>query len=144
MGPDNITSCLLKIALPYVVASLTLADNLCIDQNVFPAALKNANVVPLPKTNDLSDPSNYRPISLLPVMPKPFERHIYKRLLQCLENNKLIHQYRSGFRSDHSCHTASARFCDGRLSAINCSEIVGTVFLNLKKSCWSCGSLYFT
>ena len=38
---------------------------------------KNAKVVPFPKTNDLSDPSNYRPISLLPVISRPLERHIH-------------------------------------------------------------------
>ena len=38
---------------------------------------KNAKVVPFPKTNDLSDPSNYRPISLLRVISKPLERHIH-------------------------------------------------------------------
>ena len=95
---------------------------------------KNANVVPLPKTNDLSDPSNYRPISLLPVISKPLERHIHKHLLQYLENNKLIHQYQSGFCPIHSCHIALTRLCDGWLSAINSSEIVGTVFLDFKKA----------
>ena len=38
---------------------------------------KNAKVVPFPKTNDLSDPSNYRPISLLRVISRPLERHIH-------------------------------------------------------------------
>ena len=133
MGPDNITPYLLKIALPYVVESLTYVYNLCIEQNIFQTALKNAKVVPLPKTNVLSDPSNYRPISLLHVISKPLERHIHKHLLQYLENNKLIHQYQSGFRPDHSCHTALMRLCDGWLSAINGSEIVGTVFLDFKK-----------
>ena len=71
MGPDNITPHLLKIALPYIVESLTYVYNLCIEQNIFQTALKNAKVVPLSKTNDLSDPSNYRPISLLPVISKP-------------------------------------------------------------------------
>ena len=76
MGSDNITPYLLEIALLYIVESLTYVYNLCIEQNIFPTALKNAKVVPLPKTNDLSDPSNYRPISLLPVISKPLERHI--------------------------------------------------------------------
>ena len=86
--------------------------------------------VPLPKTSDLSDPSNYRPISPLPVIPKSLERHIHKHLLQYLNNNKLIHQYQSGFRPDHSCHTALTRLCGSRMSAINCSEIVGAVFFH--------------
>ena len=106
MGPDNFTPYPLKIALPYTVESLTYVCNLCIEQNIFPTALKNAKVVPLPKTNDFSDPSNYKPISLLPVISKPLERHTHKYLPKCLENNKLIHQFQFGFRPNHSCHTA--------------------------------------
>ena len=134
MGPDNITPYLLKIALPYIVKSLTYVYNLCIERNIFPTALKKAKVVPLPKTNGLSDLSNYRPIFLLPAISKPLERYIHKHLLQYLENSKLIHQYQSWFRPDHSCHTALTRLCDGWLSAINGSEIVGTVFLDFKKA----------
>ena len=134
MGPDNITPYLLKTARPYIVESLTYVYNLCIEQNIFPAALKNAKVVPLPKTNDLSYLSNYRPISLLPIISKPLERHIHKHLLQYLENNKLSHQYQSGFRPDHSYHTTLRWPCDGWLSAINSSEIVGTVFPDFKKA----------
>ena len=85
MGPDNITPYQLKIALPHIVKSLTYVYNLCIEHNIFPTALKNAKVVPLPKTSDLSDPSIYRPISLLLVISKPLERHIHKHLLQYLE-----------------------------------------------------------
>ena len=106
MGSDNMTPYLLKTALPFIVGSLTYVYNLCTEQNIFPTALKNAKVVPLPKTNDLSEPRNYRPISLLPVIPKPLERYIHMHLLQSLENNKLIHQCQSGFRPNHSCHTA--------------------------------------
>ena len=91
MGPDNITPYLLKIVLPYIVESLTYADNLCIEQN-FPPALKKAKVVPLPKTSDLSDPSNYRPISLLPVISKPLERHIhtYSNIWKTISSSKTI------------------------------------------------------
>ena len=74
--------------------------------------VKNVKVVPLPETNDLSDPSNYGPISLLPVISKHLERHTHKYLLKCLENNKLIHQFQFGFRPNHSCHTALTRLCD--------------------------------
>ena len=80
MGPDNTNSFLLKIALPFVVESLTYIYNLCIQQNCFPPALKTAKVIPLPKTKDLSDPNNFRPISLLSILSKPLERLIHKHL----------------------------------------------------------------
>jgi len=67
MGPDNINSFLLKLALSYVVESLTHVYNLCTEQNSFPPALKAAKVIPLPKTKELSDPNNFRPRSLLSI-----------------------------------------------------------------------------
>ena len=65
MGPENIDSFLLKLALPYVVESLTHVYNLCIEQITcsFPPALKAAKVIPLPKTKDPSDPNNFKPTS---------------------------------------------------------------------------------
>ena len=92
-------------------------------------------MIPLPKINDLSEPNNFRPISILPLLSKPIERHIYiyKHLLNFLTENNLLCQSQSGFRPQHSCHTALAKLCDNWLSDINNSEVVGAVFLDLKK-----------
>ena len=67
MGPDNIPTYLLKLALPYVVESLTYIYNLYIQKNVFPKIFKTAKVIPLPKNTDGTDPNNFRPTSLLSV-----------------------------------------------------------------------------
>ena len=81
MGPEKIPVNLLKLALPYIVEPLTYVYNLCIKQNIYPTSLKIAKVVPLPKSKDRSDPNNYRPISLLPILNKPLEKHVQKHLL---------------------------------------------------------------
>ena len=47
--------------------------------------------------------------------------------------NSLLCQSQSGFRPQHSCHTALAKLCDNWLSDINNSGVVGAVFLDLKK-----------
>ena len=59
MGPDNVNSDLLKLALPYVVESLTCVYNLRIQQNTFHPALKAAKVIPLPKAKDFPDPDDF-------------------------------------------------------------------------------------
>ena len=105
MGPDNVNSYLLKLDLPSVVESLTYVYNLCIQQNTFPPALKAAKVIPLPKAKDLSDPNDFRPISLLSILTKPLERHIDRHLTQFIEDRNLFHPFQSGFRQRHSCHT---------------------------------------
>jgi hypothetical protein len=134
LGPDNISPSLLKVALPYIVEPLTFIYNMCIDQSVVPSALKSAKVIPLPKSRDLSDLNNFRPISLLPIISKPLEKHVHKHLMKYIENHHLFHQFQSGFRHQHSCQTALIRLCDTWLSAINQNKIVGAVFLDLKKA----------
>ena len=134
MGPDHIPACLLKLAPPYIVEPLTYIHNLCIQTSVFPKMFKTAKVVPLPKNIDRSDPNNSMPISLLSVLSKPLERHVHNHLSQIMENHCLCHHLQSGFRSQHSCHTALSALCDMWLSAVDRSEIVGAVFLDLKQS----------
>ena len=133
MGPDDIPARLLKLALPYTVELLTYIYNLYIQKMSSLKCSKTAKVVHLPKNTDRSDPNNFRPISLLSVLSKPLERHVHNHLSNLMENHSLYHDLQSGFRSQHSCHTALSALCDMWLSAIDRSEIVGAVFLDLKK-----------
>ena len=55
----------------------------------------------------------------------------------------MLSQSQSGFRPKHSCHTALTKLFDNWLTAINNSEVVGAVFLDLKKSFGPCKSQYF-
>ena len=134
LGPDNISIKPIKLALPYIVDHLTYIYNLCIEKNIFPSLLKEAKVIPLPKTKDASHPQYLRPISLLPSLSKPLEKHIHKHMYHYLNTYNLLHPYQSGFRPRHSCHTALVRLCDTWLTAINKSELIGTVFLDFKKA----------
>lgn len=134
VGPDGIPVNLLKIALPYIIEPLTYAYNLCIEKNCFPTQLKEAKVIPLPKSQDTSHPKNLRPISLLPILSKPLEGHIHKHMYQHLNTNNLIHKNQSGFRPKHSCQTALVRLIDSWLSSINKKQTVGAVYLDFKKA----------
>ena len=134
MGLDGISPFLLKLALPYIVKSLTYIYNLSIKQNKFPSLLKKAKVKPIPKSKELNDLQNYRPISIISIIAKPLEKHIHKHMYQYLIDNNLFSNSQSGFRSKHSCHTALVKMCDEWLTAINRSNIVGTLFLDLKKA----------
>ena len=119
LGPDEIPTYLLKLSLPYIVNALTCAYNLCIEQNTFPSFLNEAKVIQFPKSKDTSDPKNLRPISLLPILTKPLEKHIYNHMYCYMEQNNLFHKNQSGFRQNHSCHTALVKMIDHCLNAIN-------------------------
>ena len=75
-GLDNLDNKILKLSAPYIAETLTYIYNLCIDKCVFPNLFKHAKVVPIYKSGDINNPSNYRPISILSPLSKPLERHI--------------------------------------------------------------------
>jgi hypothetical protein len=134
MGPDNISVYFLKLSLPYIVESLTFIFNLSISQNSFPAAFKEAKVIPIPKTKAPLEPKDFRPISLLSVLSKPLEKHVHKHLSAFLEEHNLLYIYQSGFRKHHSCQTALSALCDTWLDNINKLKLTGAVFLDLRKA----------
>ena len=133
-GFDQISPRILKKSLPFIIESLTYIYNLCIKDHTFPAHFKTAKVIPLPKTKDLANVGNFRPISLLSVLSKPLERHIQKHLQDYLENRKLLYSFQSGFRTKHSCHTALTRLVDTWLASVNQSQLTGALFLDLSKA----------
>lgn len=134
LGHDTINASFLKISLPYIVEPITYILNLCIRDSHFPSAWKVAKVIPLPKTKDLSDPNKFRPISLLPSLSKPFEKHVQKHLYNFLESHDLLYSLQSGFRAKYSCETALVHLINRWQTAINNENMTGAVFLDFTKA----------
>ena len=57
------------------------------DDHTFPETLKNADVVPIHKKEERTKKENYRPVSLLPIVSKLFEREMYNQLLAFIETH---------------------------------------------------------
>ena len=133
-GLDNIDGKILKLCAPIISDSLTYLYNLCIDQSNFPVSLKQAKIIPLFKSGDKTNPSNYRPISVLPIVAKPLEKHIYKNLMLHILNNNLLHPNQSGFRKNHSCHTALTNLVEEWLLNINNNKFTGVLFIDFAKA----------
>ena len=76
-------------------------DNI-LETGIFPDQWKAANVTPVHKKNDKQIYTNYRPISLLPILAKVFERIIFKNLYNHFISNNLITKNQSGFRPGDS------------------------------------------
>ena len=69
----------------------------CFENGKFPSEWKKAKVVPTHKKNDKQLVKNYRPILLLPIFGKIFERLIYNKLFHFFQGNNLILPNQSGF-----------------------------------------------
>ena len=119
----------------------TYVYNLCIQKCYVPVAFKQSKVIPLFKSGKSSDPSNYRPISVLSALSKSFEKHI-NIFLHILTKTAcgLLHHNQSGFRENHSCHTALTSLADQWFSSINdntfCGAFLWTMICSFKN--WQC------
>ena len=70
---------------------------------LFPSNWKKGNIVPIHKKGDKQILKNYRPVSLLPICGKIFERLIFNELFNFLLENNLILPNQSGFKPGDSC-----------------------------------------
>ena len=133
-GSDGISARFLKISASIISSTLTQLFNRSITCSQYPKLFKNAKVIPIHKKGSKEEKSNYRPISVLPIMSLIFERHVSSCLKQFIENNNFFYFRQSGFRTNHSCQTALVKLIDDWIAAIDNNEIVGSIFLDLSKA----------
>lgn len=99
-GLDGITPRMLKATKECISPSLAVLVNRCLDEENIPSDWKKALVIPVPKVDCSSNPSDYRPISLLPIISKLFERHVFNHLYLLVESKLSPKQF--GFRKGRS------------------------------------------
>ena len=88
-GLNDLSVKMLRLSSQVIAAPLTKILNLSIQSRIFPDSLKNAKVTPCFKKGDKSDKTNYRPISILPIVSQIRERHISDQIKEYLKSHKL-------------------------------------------------------
>jgi hypothetical protein len=96
-GPDNISPKLVKEAGPSIIKVLTRIFNKSLQLAKFPAIWKKANVLPIYKKAEDYITTNYRPVSLLSILAKIFEKIVFKYLYNYFRDHFLISIWQSGF-----------------------------------------------
>ena len=94
---------IISIFLSSIVRPLSIIFKNCLHSRSFPNNWKKSNVVPIHKKGDKQLLQNYRPVSLLPICGKIFERIIFNPIFEYLEKNSLLCPNQSGFRPFDSC-----------------------------------------
>ena len=133
-GYDNISSKVFKSTAGPCIIPLTHICNLSIISGIFPMELKIAKVIPIFKSEDPLLFSNYRPVSVLPVISKVLERLMYNRLLKYLNKYDLIYSHQFGFRTKHSPNLALIYLMDKISTAMDEGKYVIGLFLDFKKA----------
>ena len=125
---------ILKLASDILSDVLTKILNKSIDLGTFPSKLKMAKVLPIFKSDDNTDPNNYRPISLLSCFNRIFEKLVYKRMKSFIEEKNILCTSQYGFRQGHSTEHAILDIVSRIQSNMDAGAFSCGVFIDLKKA----------
>ena len=101
--------------------------------NCFLNSLKEANITPIFKKDDQLDKCNHRPISILPLISKVYERLIYNQLSKYTE--RFLSQILCGFRKAHDTQHRLFKLLQSKQNDLNNGGYVGTIVMHLRKAC---------
>ena len=133
-GHDGIPVRFIKPVADYITSPLVHIINNCIEKGIFPDTWKVARVCPIPKEEHPKDVTEYRPISILPVLSKIYERVILSQLCDYIEHQALYNDTQSGFRKGHSTTSILLKLRDDIQKAMNKSEVTLAVLIDYSKA----------
>ena len=113
----------------------------------YPGIWRKSNIIPVHKKSDKQLVNNYRPISLLPIFGKSFEKIIFSRIYNFISEENLLNHNQSGFRPSDSCVNQLLSITHKIFEAFDCNPTleVRSVFLDISKAfdkVWHEGLLY--
>lgn len=119
----------------YSSLSLTYIINRYLTTGIFPYDWKVARVTPIYKDDNKTNPNNYRPISVLPIVSKLIERVVFTQsVYDFLMRHDLLTDAQSRFRPCHSTFTALLDKTNDWFSNMDNGLLNGDLFLDLKKA----------
>ena len=116
-----------------VAKSVTDTCNLSISLNKFPRAFKLAKVEPIFKKGRKTNVSNYRSISLLPILSKVIEKVVHEQKTNSLNDNNIFYKYQSGFRGNDSTDLFLSFLNDKILKGFDNGMYTGMILIDLQK-----------
>ena len=133
-GHDNLPVKLLVDSAQYISNPLSYIFNLSLQLGQFPDPLKVAKVSPVYKKGDREQPGNYRPISVLPVLSKIFEKLVNNRLIEHLEKNDILYKHQYGFREGRSTKLAVTNLINQLVHYQDEGRVTVGVFIDFAKA----------
>ena len=112
---------------------LQLINN-CFETGIFPDILKIASITPIYKKGDRCTLTNYRPISILPLLSKILEKVIAVRITSWLSKHSLLSPKQFGFQRGKSTLDALISLTDFIYGALNSRKHTLSVFVDLRKA----------
>ena len=146
-GCDEISVSMIKICDSSIVDPLCMIFEKCLTTGLYPSSWKKANIIPIHKKEGRQSKKNYRPISLLPIFGKIFEKLLFDDIYEHLNANRLLSENQSGLRPGDSTVNQLLAITHKIYSGFDQipSREKRAVFLDLSKAfdrVWHAGLLY--
>lgn len=133
-GYDLINTKMIKLSSTYISSPLCYIVNLCLTEGHFPNRLKYSIVKPLYKKGKRIDINNYRPITLIPILSKVFEKVIYSKLYCFLDQYNILSNKQYGFRKGFSTTFACFTLIKHVTESLNNKMLPISIFLDMTKA----------
>ena len=133
-GHDNISTRMLKICGDTICKPLELFFKQALTTGLFPSEWKKGNIVPCYKKGDKQNLKNSRPVSLLPICGKIFERLIFNEMFRFFLANNILASKQSGFKPGDSCINQLLSITHEIYSSFDDGFEVRSVFLDISKA----------
>ena len=146
-GADNISVRMIQLCSDSITLPLNLIFKFSLRNCIFPATWKMAHIIPVHKKEGKNIVKNYRPISLLPIFVKVFERLLFNSLFAHFHDNDLFTKFLSGCMPGDSCISRLLSIVHKIQSSFDCNPPVDTraIFLDISKAfdkVWHQGLLF--
>ena len=122
-GPDKIPAKYIKLVADILAGPPTKIINGSIDLTMFPEAWKISRISPIPKNETPMKDEDLRPIAILPVLSKIYEKIVAIQMVHFLETNKILDERIVGYRKGHSTTTALLKIRDDIIRAMKEGEL---------------------
>lgn len=133
-GPDGISLRILKLSLPATQNHILHLFNSSLLSSTFPADWKLSHILPINKIPNPSQPSDYRPISLLNMLSKIFEKTVSYQIVNHLTTHNIIDPFQSGFRTGYSTETCLIKLIDDIKEAKSKKLITALILFDFTKA----------
>lgn len=133
-GHDELSARLIKAAMPVIIDDLKNMVNLSYETRTFPAQLKIARVKALHKKGETNNPAQYRPVSILTIISKVFERSAVEQLVDYYNSLNLLNPRQHAYRKYHSTTTSLFELIETTKKHIDDENFVAIASLDLSKA----------
>lgn len=133
-GFDDICTKVIQYVSEIISPVLSYIMNLCIEQGTFPKKLKTSIIKPKFKNTDKENMAYYRPIALIPIFAKIFEKVIYNCLYYYFEKNHIFASEQKGFRKNKNINLALYDFLSDVVTSLDKRKLTVALYMDMTKA----------